>query len=67
MRPQLSKIQSSDLQLNIAINRALFAKDVEEIFTLLSDWMEENHLTAPSNFSLPKYLEKQLCRGMIKS
>jgi len=60
-RPKRAK--SGDIQLNLAINRALFAKDVGKVLTLLSDWMDGNFLTLPNRFVLPRHLSVQLDRA----
>ena len=52
--------QSDDIQLNLKLNRALFAKDAGEALILFSDWMKENALTLPKRFVLPRYIADQL-------
>ncbi|WP_208985994.1 hypothetical protein [Labrenzia sp. OB1] len=59
----VSSKRKKDVQLDMALCRAMFEKDPDRMIELVSEWLEVNRLTTSDRFCVPRYLEDVLARA----
>ncbi|WP_103221943.1 hypothetical protein [Roseibium marinum] len=59
----VSSERKKDVQLDMALCRAMFEKDPDRMIELVSEWLEVNRLATSDRFCVPRYLDDMLTRA----